>query len=91
MRPRGSYGEVAEALRTAAAQAPGTVRDLAQRACVGYDVARYTASRLVDAGTLVVQVPQRPAVLAAAPAGATGAEPLVTVMRSFWERPAVNV
>lgn len=64
MRPRGSYGEIAQALRAAAAAAPGTVRELAGRACVGYAAARYTASRLASTGVLVAVDESRPAVLA---------------------------
>jgi len=48
MRP---LGEVAHALMAAAAT-PGTVRDVCERAQVGYDVGRYTASRLIQRGWL---------------------------------------
>lgn len=88
MRPRGSYGDVALALREAASAAPGTVAQLAERACVGYDAARYTASRLVRAGDLVVLEGGRPAVLTAppmAPAGEELASALQLLERSFWE------
>lgn len=65
-------GEVSQALVSAAAQAgPGTVRELAERACVGYAAARYTSSRLVSRGELVPVSAARPMVLAA--------------VRSFWE------
>jgi hypothetical protein len=65
-RPCGSYGDVALALRIAALEGPGTVRTLAQRAQVGYSVARYTASRLCSRGDLVVlDGAARPAVLVA--------------------------
>lgn len=71
MRPRGSYGEVARALCDAASAAPGTVRELAVRAQVGYGLARCTASRLIDAGVLQVHTPGRPQSLALAqPTGA---------------------
>lgn len=64
MRPRGSYGEIAGALTAAAERSgPGTVRELAARSRVSYAAARYTASRLVGAGALVVISPGRPAVL----------------------------
>jgi hypothetical protein len=66
MRPRGTHGDIAAALLQAA-QTPGTVRDLAGRAQVGYATARYTVSRLVDRGELVVHAAGRPAVLAAPP------------------------
>lgn len=65
MRPRGSYGPVAQALIDAARAAPGAVRELCERAQVGYSAGQYTASRLVDSGALVVLEPGRPAVLGA--------------------------
>lgn len=65
-RPRGSYGEVREALRTAWLQGPAPVREVAERACVGHAVARYTASRMADEGQLCVVMASRPAVLALA-------------------------
>jgi hypothetical protein len=65
-RPHGTYGDVALALRSAALAGPGTVRDLAQRAQVGYSAARYTASRLCSRGELVVlDGGSRPALLVA--------------------------
>jgi hypothetical protein len=74
MRPRGTFGPVGRALLDAAAAAPGTVNGLAVRACVSYAAARYTASRLVDAGVLVVIDAGRPAVLGPpAPGAAEGA------------------
>jgi hypothetical protein len=48
MRP---LGELAQALLNHAA-APGTVRQLCERAQVGYGPGRYTASRLLAAGQL---------------------------------------
>ena len=48
MRPR---GEIAQALHCAAAQ-PGTVRQLCERAQVGYVVGQYTACRMVQRGEL---------------------------------------
>jgi hypothetical protein len=50
MRP---LGDTSQALRAAAVQ-PGTVRDLCARAQVGMGVGRYTASRMVQRGELVV-------------------------------------
>lgn len=90
MRPRGSYGEVAQALLRAADHGPGAVRTLAERAQVGYDVARYTASRLVSVGELVVLDPDaRPATLARPDDAAnTVDEALAELERSFWERQA---
>lgn len=62
-RPRESFGPVAQAMVQAARQQPGTVRQLAERAQVGYDVARYTAHRLVERGALRECTTGRPAVL----------------------------
>lgn len=53
-RLRGQYGPVAQALLQAVEQQPGTVRELAQRANVGYAVAKYSVSRLVSAGVCVL-------------------------------------
>lgn len=64
-------GEVGVALLHAAKRGPGTVVQLAERACVGYGAARYTASRLVSAGALVPLSAGRPAVLGAAPTPTT--------------------
>ena len=52
-RPRGSYGELGAALLDAAKCGPGTVIELADRACVGRHASRYTCSRLLTAGHLV--------------------------------------
>lgn len=65
MRPR---GEVRQALAQAFQQGPAEVKVAAHRAQVGLAVARYTASRMVDAGELVVVHDGRPAVLAVADA-----------------------
>lgn len=46
-------GELSQALLTAAEAGPGTVKELADRACVGRHVSRYTCSRLLSAGHLV--------------------------------------
>ena len=70
-------GDVSQALLSAAAAAPATVRELAARACVGYGAARYTATRLVSRGALVPVAEGRPMVLAAA-------------ARSFWEEDAAE-
>lgn len=74
---------------------PGTVVQLAERACVGYDVARFKASALVRSGALVPLTDGRPRVLAAAgscPPGAPRAADtacdgygLRVLPRSFWE------
>jgi hypothetical protein len=84
MRPRGSYGEVALALCNAAQSGPASVRVLAERAQVGYGAARYTASRLVSAGDLVVVDGGRPSVLAVPPSGDTLADKLDDLHRQFW-------
>lgn len=92
-------GDVGQALMSAASHGgPATVRVLAERACVGYAAARYTASRLVSRGALVPVSPARPATLApAAPRSARSAPAAVdaatarpwaeleTALRSFWE------
>lgn len=65
-RPRGSHGEVRQALLEAWRQGPAPVREVAARAQVGLAAARYTASRMADAGQLMVVVDARPAVLALA-------------------------
>lgn len=58
-------GEVAAALRAEAERRPGTVRELSARARVGYRVARYTASRMLERGELVPVLGSRPAVVVA--------------------------
>lgn len=63
MRP---MGPIAKAMRQAAAQKPGSVRELAQRAQVGYAAACYTATRMVQRGELVPVTTSRPVVLQAA-------------------------
>jgi hypothetical protein len=65
MRPRGTFGAVVQALAAAAAQGPGTARELCERAQVGDGVGRYTASRMVARGELVAVSASRPMVLAA--------------------------
>ena len=49
MRPT---GEVRQALLQAAQQGPGTLRQLAQRAQVGWDAARHTVPNMSRAGIL---------------------------------------
>ena len=82
-------GDVAAALLSAAARSPGTVVQLAERACVGYDAARFKAAALVRSGALVPLTEGRPRVLAAACGGAPQASPSSHVLRelprSFWE------
>lgn len=63
MRPR---GEISMALAAAAKSGPGTVADMCRRAQVGMAAGRYTASRMVDRGELVVLEAGRPAVVVSA-------------------------
>ena len=63
-------GELAAAMLAQACERPGTVRELAARSGVGYRLARYTASRMLERGELVKVLGSRPAVVAAA--GAQG-------------------
>lgn len=96
MRPR---GEVAQALERAAQQS-GTVLQFAHRAQVNVPLARYTASRMLSRGELVVVHDGRPAVLVAAGAAdavqgagahSDGAKAVAlyraldALERSFWE------
>ena len=81
-------GDVSRALLAAAARGPGTVRELAQRAHVGFDAARWKASALVRAGALQPLADARPQVL-----GLPAAPPLdalAELQRSFWERPDIT-
>jgi hypothetical protein len=84
MRP---VGDIARAMRQAAEGGPGTVRDLACRAQVGYGLARCTATRLVQRGDLVVVSEQRPMVLSVPPSGDGLGVVLSELHRSFWETP----
>ena len=86
MRPRGSFGCIAAAL-CAHAHEPIEVKALALRAQVGPAHARYTVSRLVDAGELVVvdvgrpmRVVRREAVLVH-----HDLAPLEAAMNAFWD------
>lgn len=93
-RPPGSFGEVAQALLRAASSEPAPVRELCQRAQVGYAAGRYTASRLVAQGALQKQGDGRPAVLTVSPAGAGPAGPLEHLQvlhSSFWEGHVTSV
>ena len=64
MRPR---GDISKAMLEAARE-PGTVVEVANRAQVGLSYARYTASRMIDRGDLVVLSADRPAVIVSAAA-----------------------
>jgi len=61
MRP---VGDITRAMAKAWSEGPAPVAVAAQRACVGFQAARYTASRMVARGDLVVLHAGRPAVLA---------------------------
>ncbi|MFM2059395.1 MAG: hypothetical protein RLY71_3780 [Pseudomonadota bacterium] len=87
-RPRGTFGVVAQALLNAARQQPGTVRQLACRAQVGYATARYAASRLQALGALVPQGDQRPQVLGIPQVNAGQAITDLQSCLSGWMRPA---
>lgn len=52
-RPGRPLGELQALLASAAAVAPGTVRELAERTQMGYAVARYTVQNMVKRGALV--------------------------------------
>lgn len=91
MRPP---GEISRVMVAAAAERPGTVRELAMRTQVGYGAARYTATRLVDRGALVRMSDERPVVLGVAPPQAPGGESLglelQRLSRSFWDVDAAD-
>ena len=80
MRP---HGEIRMALLDAAKQAPGTVRELAERAQVGFATAKYTASRMIDTDQLVRVEDGRPARYAApdCPAIPPGGETLADALQ----------
>ena len=84
-------GEVSLALLSAAQRGPATARELAARACVGYDVARWKASDLVRMGALQPLGADRPRVLGlpqvVAPAAVAAEDAFALLARSFWERP----
>lgn len=71
MRPR---GDITRAMATAWQQGPASVPAIAQRACVGLSAARYTASRMLQRGDLVVVQGGRPAVLGLAQDAAPSAK-----------------
>ena len=64
-RPAGTTGSVRQAL-LAAALIPGTDRQLAVRAQVGFALAKCTVSRMVEAGELLVLDDDGPRVVIAA-------------------------
>jgi hypothetical protein len=89
MRPPGDF---ARALASAARQ-PGTVRQLCERAQVGFDVGRKTASRMLGRGDLLVLEvapatgPGRPPAVVVAAECAPPRKGLDALPRSFWEMP----
>jgi hypothetical protein len=85
MRPAGTFGDVRQALCKAAASSPGSVRELATRAQVGFGTAAYTASRMVSDGQLVRLTDSRPAVLGLPDEVPTMAARMEDLRRSFWE------
>lgn len=89
-RPVGAVGAVAQAL-LAQAQQPGTVRELAARAQVGFSAAAYTCSRLQSAGHLVRVSDGRPArlVVAAAAMSARSSGPCWAQMLQRWSARSV--
>jgi hypothetical protein len=84
MRP---MGPIAKAMRQAAAQQPGSVRELAERAQVGYAAACYTATRMVQRGQLVPLTTSRPVVLQAVDAAESPAEALPQRQVQWWVFP----
>lgn len=89
MRPRGTFGEVGRALLSEAQRQPGTVKQLAERAQVGYHAAASTASRYVQGGQLVRVGGGRPAVLAVALAvEAPAGDAFLILSMSLWQRQA---
>jgi hypothetical protein len=79
-------GEVSRALLSAAQHGPAPVRELAARAQVGFDTARFKAKDLVRIGALQALTDKRPRVLGLPQQRAEDA--FVLLERSFWERPA---
>jgi hypothetical protein len=63
------------------------VRELAQRACVGFDVARKSASRLKVSGALRPVQDGRPAVLGVV-AGDRSSDAVMILDARFWLRPS---
>lgn len=85
-RPSGSYGDVRTALVDAWRQGPAPVAVAAERACVAWNVAKYTASRMVADGQLAVHAAGRPAVLMLAEAldeAAADADPFDELLRAM--------
>lgn len=81
---RGRRGEVAQAMLQSA-WPPARVADVCERAQVGYGVGRYTASRLVQAGELVVLAVEPP------PPGRTGRPAAVVASRHALQQRAPHL
>ncbi|MCE2908240.1 MAG: hypothetical protein O9343_14995 [Burkholderiaceae bacterium] len=77
---------MALALLEAAQAGPADVKTLAMRACVGFAVARYSASRLLAAGRLTADRTRRPWVLRLAQAHDPDAEAVATRFLYDWMR-----
>lgn len=89
-RSRGRpLGEVRTALMQAASLEPGTVRELAARAQVGFGAAAYTCSRLQSAGQLVRVSDGRPARLVATAASTRSSGPGWAQMLQRWSSRSV--
>ena len=77
---------MALALLEAAQAGPADVKTLAMRACVGFAVARYSASRLLAAGRLAADRTRRPWVLRLVQAHDPDAEAVATRFLYDWMR-----
>lgn len=78
-------GEISLALVGAARQGPATVKQLAQRACVGYDAARFKAKDLVRAGVLQPLGDERPRLLGLPEQCPAGENPFA-LLETYWDR-----
>lgn len=87
-RPRGHFGPVAQALLRQVEAQPGTVREVAERAQVGYGAAAYTISRLVRQGLCVLDG-GRPAVVARSSSATFDGDDVHTALdalaQCFWQ------
>jgi hypothetical protein len=84
-RPGRPMGEVSQALLAAASQGPAPMATLAQRAQVGYDVARFKVPALARAGALVALNDDRPRLYALPKAEhCTALDPFEMLTRLFW-------
>jgi hypothetical protein len=88
VRPGRPLGEVSKALLSAAQHGSGTVRQLAARACVGFDVARYKAKDLVRMGALQPLTAERPRMLGLPEAVPPHENPFALLERGLFAPPA---